>query len=100
MRKCDEHQTLVHLDVHACPVCVCGGGGGGWYSQLYIYNVYMKIPKILKLIDFVPPKMVWAYIWAMTCDFQQYGILAGMDSDEPVQPSFKLRNYNYVRSVA
>ena len=29
MRKCDEHQTLVHLDVHVCPVFVCVGGGGG-----------------------------------------------------------------------
>ena len=26
------------------------------------------------------------------CDFQQCGILTSVDSDEPVQPSFKLRN--------
>ena len=32
------------------------------------------------------------YIWAVTCDFQQCGILTSVDSDEPVQPSFKLRN--------
>ena len=51
MRKCDEHQTLVYLDVHVCRVivcvcvsecvCVCGGGGGGGgegYSPLYIYT--------------------------------------------------------------
>ena len=25
-------------------------------------------------------------------DFQQYGILGSVDSDEPVQPPFKLRN--------
>ena len=25
---------------------------------------------------------------AMTCDFQQYGILISVDSDEPVQPPF------------
>ena len=31
-------------------------------------------------------------IWAMTCDFQLCGILACVDSDEPVQPTFKLRN--------
>ena len=40
MRKCDEHQTLVHLDVHVCPVfvCVCvGGGGGGGGILIYIY---------------------------------------------------------------
>ena len=31
-------------------------------------------------------------IWAATCDFQQCGILTGVDSDKPVQPPFKLRN--------
>ena len=28
----------------------------------------------------------------MACDFQQCGILSSADSDEPVQPPFKLRN--------
>ena len=32
------------------------------------------------------------YIEAMTCDFQQCGILTSVDSDEPVQPHFKLRS--------
>ena len=43
-RKCDEHQTLVHLDVHVCPVfvCVCVWGGGGGVLSLYIY---IKIPQ-------------------------------------------------------
>ena len=27
----------------------------------------------------------------MTCDFQQFDILTSVDSDEPVQPPFKLR---------
>ena len=31
------------------------------------------------------------YIRAVTCDFQQCGILRNVDSDEPVQSSFKLR---------
>ena len=31
-------------------------------------------------------------IWAVTCDFQQCGILTCVDSDEPLQPHFKLRN--------
>ena len=31
-------------------------------------------------------------IWAMTCDLQQFDILTSVDSDEPVQPPFKLRN--------
>ena len=30
--------------------------------------------------------------WAVTRDFQQCGILLSVDSDEPVQPPFKLRN--------
>ena len=32
------------------------------------------------------------YIWAATRDFQQCGILTSVDSDELVQPPFKLRN--------
>ena len=33
-----------------------------------------------------------AQLWAPTCDdFQQYGILTSVDSDEPVQPPVKLR---------
>ena len=31
-------------------------------------------------------------IWAVTCDFQQCGILTCVDSDEPVQPPFKRRD--------
>ena len=31
-------------------------------------------------------------IWAMTCAFQQCGILTSVDLDESVQPPFKLRN--------
>ena len=31
-------------------------------------------------------------IWAVTCDFQQCGSLTCVDSDEPLQPPFKLRN--------
>ena len=30
--------------------------------------------------------------WAATCDFQQCGFLTNVDSDEPVQPPFRLRN--------
>ena len=38
--------------------------------------------------------------WAMTCDFQQCGILTSVDSGEPVQPPFKLRHSNDVQSAA
>ena len=37
----------------------------------------------------IPIKLVK---WAATCNFQQCGILTGVDSDEPVQPPFKRRN--------
>ena len=33
------------------------------------------------------------HILAVTCDFQQCGILTSVDSDESVQPPFKLRNF-------
>ena len=29
--------------------------------------------------------------WAVTCDFQQCGILTSVDSDQPVQPAFRHR---------
>ena len=32
------------------------------------------------------------YIWAVTCDLKQGGILTRVDSDEPMQPHLKLRN--------
>ena len=32
------------------------------------------------------------FIWAATRDFQQCGIVTSVDSDEPMQPPFKLRN--------
>ena len=55
MRKCDEHQTLVHLDIHVYVVFVCVWGGGG--TLIYIC-IHENPKKILKLKDFEPPKMV------------------------------------------
>ena len=41
------------------------------------------------------------YILAMTCDFQQCGILTSVDSDEPLQlPFLNLETSNNVQSVA
>ena len=37
---------------------------------------------------------------ATLCDFQQYSILTKLDSDQPLQPIFKLRSLNDVHSVA
>ena len=38
--------------------------------------------------------------WAMTCDFQQCGILTSVDSDKPVQPLLVLETPNDIQSVA
>ena len=35
----------------------------------------------------------------MTCDFQQCDILTSVDSDEPLQPPFKLRNFKWCLAV-
>ena len=34
----------------------------------------------------------------MTCDFQQCGILTSVDTDKPVQQSFKLRKLQIIRN--
>ena len=45
-------------------MCVCGGGGGGGGVLSFIYIYTWKFNNILKLNDFEPPKMVWAYyVW-------------------------------------
>ena len=38
--------------------------------------------------------------WAATRDFQECGILRGVDSDGPVRPSVELRNFKWYSSVA
>ena len=40
------------------------------------------------------------YILAAERFFQQYGILTSVDSDEPVQPPFKLRNSENIQAYA
>ena len=37
----------------------------------------------------------WNRNWAVACDFQQCGLLTFVDSDEPVHPPFKLRNFEW-----
>ena len=41
---------------------------------------------------YIGSKPIYIISWAATFDFQQCGILTSVDSDEPVQPSFKLTN--------
>ena len=54
-------------------------------------------PLLIDLADFLSGVLLvettdWKNIWAVTCDFQQCGILTNVDSVEPVQLPFKLRN--------
>ena len=53
-------------------------------KHLNIYHVYKQ--------DKFHAHLSWAWKWAMTCDFQQCDILTSVDSDQPVQPFFQLRN--------
>ena len=48
---------------------------------------FLILALVLLILD-IPLVM----IRASACDFQQCGILTSVDSDEPVQPPFKLRN--------
>ena len=38
------------------------------------------------------PEINWIIFWAVAWDFQQFDVLTSVDSDETLQPSFKLRN--------
>ena len=57
MRKCDERQPLVHLDVHVCPVSVfvCVWGGGGILSSIHIQCIHEN-PKTIEINRFCTPK--------------------------------------------
>ena len=61
---------------------VCGGGGGCNDSAIQMLDTCFKINET-KLQKYEPRHAI----------FQQCDILTCADSDEPVQPSFRLRNY-------
>ena len=70
-----------------------------WWCQSYhLGNTQQKLwcetsVRVLPKHHFIPnPKTTQYKNWAATCDFQQCGILTSVDSDEPKQPPFKLRN--------
>ena len=52
-------------------------------------------PSILAVWERILGMRATAKLSSMTCDFQRCGILTSVDSDEPVQPPFKLRNSKY-----
>ena len=59
-----------------------------------ILSTFIKLPFVIKI--FVLSIFEWplytGFTVEVTCDFQQCGILTSVDSDEPLQPPFKLRN--------
>ena len=61
--------------------------------QGYIHHVYVNLSEDLFLYKLEADKKT-AKINKVSCacDFQQSGILTSVDSDEPVQPPFRLRN--------
>ena len=50
--------------------------------------------------SFIYYKGMLVIISAVTCDFQQGGILTSVDSDGPVQPPSKIRNSKCFQLVA
>ena len=63
------------------------------YLTVHSYEPQAKYYKGMHctiLVQWLVLKKVF-YIWAVTCVFQQCGILTSVDSDEPVQPPFELR---------
>ena len=74
----------------------------GYWNLVYIFfsrtTAYGASNTAARVGSMIAPQIVflvstlkWCY-WAKTRDFQQCDILKSVDSDEPVQPPFKLRN--------
>ena len=59
---------------------------------VFVFAVTQKTHKTEGLTSCPAHLRLVTIIWATTWDFQQCGILTSVDSDEPVQPSFKFRN--------
>ena len=58
------------------------------HIKLFSYNAFKLSLLVYRL-----------YIWAVTCGFQQCGILTSIDSDKLVQPHIKLETLIDVQSV-
>ena len=59
--------------------------------------ISITINNIIPLAHFKKTIIITLFLkkWAATRDFQQCGILRSVDTDEPVQPSVKLRNFKW-----
>ena len=63
-----------------------------WMCDLGITDFFLKREALLQKLIFNSLKRESDIIWAVTCGFQQFDILTSVDSEEPLQPPFKLRN--------
>ena len=71
-----------------------------WFMPVIALALNMPNYNLLKhsvIFSFIIPAQLLPLCWgninsAVTCDFQQCGILTSVDSEEHVQPPFKPRN--------
>ena len=73
---------LYYLPLINCIVLIKGQSILTWGQQYWSLVICIKLRSNI-------------HIWAVTCDFQQCGVLTSVDSDEPVQPPFKVRNLKW-----
>ena len=87
-----------YCDVMSFQQSSCWGDLPFWFmlSCGCLVSVPCPVFSPLECIGIVCALWLWhllvTLIWAAPCDFQQCVILTSIDSDEPVQPHFKLRN--------
>ena len=71
----------------------------GWFGYDHFGNLEDRFSRVeahfIQIFTVCKIKLILQKynIWAVTCDFQQCGILTNVDSDKPVQSPFKLRNW-------
>ena len=63
-----------------------------WVGLLSVFVEFLGHTHMLFENPIIPILVQNINIWAATCGLQKCGILTWIDSDKPVQPSFKLRN--------
>ena len=71
-----------------------------WCNKNFTANMVSVVTQYCYSSPCTPYRQAKNNEWTATCDFQQCGILTSVDSDQPLQPTFKFRTPNDARSVA